>query len=336
MTPDLYHRGQIDKTPEPPTNTVGIDWLSMTSKEPTWEHTVRHNLARVCEGQAEIGHGRHNYTRSERWPCGATLFTGHKDSGGMLDLPGGACGILGGSVVVELMRGLLPQGRCTRLDIACDFYDTQARTLVSDALDSCRRGEFVGVRSFKHFSEGDVATPDESTGLYLGSTSSPRFVRIYDKGFEQGSQRGEWVRWEGQFRDDHADKAAHTIAAVVHEDWGLYARSIALHAVEFMSEPDETHNDRRDPVPWYADLVSDTLRIRTRMDPCSTTLDGFLGHSERTVMRTIKLAADLSGVSLLKALDLLFHNIQPTESTRKNPTVFLLAAHLRQLDMDTV
>jgi hypothetical protein len=249
----------------------------------------------------------------------------------MVDLPGDACEILGGKVVASFIRDLIPKGRCTRLDIACDYFGSDAASLLQNARDSCRRGEFVGVRTFKHFSEGDAKSPDESTGLYLGSTKSPRFVRIYDKGLEQGDRpRGEWIRWEAQLREDHADKAARTIAAF-GEDWGVVARSTALHAVEFLQDPDETNNDRREPVPWYARLVEDTLQFRTRLEPTSTTLDGFLGHAERSVFRTIKAAADRAGVPFVKALELLSVHTQPTDSTLKNPTVFLLANHLKSL-----
>lgn len=337
MTPDLYHRGQIDKTPEPPANTVGMDWLTITFKNAANAEAVRTHLARVCEGEAEVGHGRHNYTHSERWPCGATLYTGHKDSGAMLNLSGEACGILGGSLVFDLMRALLPLGRCTRIDLACDYYGPSAANLVQDALTSCRAREGVGFRKYYPFGVGDMDAPvsseEEITGIRLGSPTSPRFVRLYDKGVEQGTQsRGHWVRWEAQLRDDHADKSARLILAS-GDDWGSMARSIALHAVEFLSEPDETHNDRRHPVPWYAHLVEDTLNIRTRLEPSTTTLRGFLDYADRSVFRTIKAACQNAGLPFDKFIALLARDTQPTDSTWKNPTVFLLSDHLKALDL---
>lgn len=89
-------------------------------------------------------------------------------------------------------------GRLTRIDICAD--DLQGNFPVRLAQQWWEAGEFNArgqkpkARLYDDFNSGDGKT------LYVGSTSSEKQLRVYEKGRELGDPASEWVRYEGQFR----------------------------------------------------------------------------------------------------------------------------------------
>ena len=94
-----------------------------------------------------------------------------------------------------------PFAKITRCDLAHDFFD----------------GEYTPVQAYQSWQEGGFdnrARPrarlhgydwldDKRTGktFYVGTPSSSRLVRVYDKGCEQGDNTSPWVRFELQLRN---------------------------------------------------------------------------------------------------------------------------------------
>lgn len=329
MTPDLYHRGQIDNAPPEWADEVGIDWLSMTGPNEAWADRAEALLTEVCDGSPEPLGGRHNYRQRRRWPCGVSVLRGHTASGGMVEMPGGACGILGGRVVHEFMQRMLMGGRCTRIDLCRDFRSVEPLPILIDTVDSCRRGELPYGRKFKVFSEGDPLANEVLSGVYLGSSKSSRFVRLYDKGIESGTQApGSWIRWEAQLRGDHANNAACAVASV--EDWGQVAASIAMSVADFRVNNGDPHVDRRPRPEWFDRLCTGLDHIRPRVEKSKSTLEGFLRHGERSYLRTVVAASREAGLNPADVLAKLVRSVEPTDATYKNPSVYLLAERLRQ------
>lgn len=331
MTPGLYHRGQIDNAPPEWADDIGIDWLSLTGPDEAWADRAESLLATLCDGAPEPLPGRHNYRQRVRWPCGVSLLRAHTASGGMVEMPGGACGILGGRVVHQFMQEMLIGGRCTRIDPCRDFHSATPLTILHDVLASCDRRQLPHGRGYKEFYESDSLGNKALSGVYLGSSKSSRFIRVYDKGIETGTDTpGCWIRWETQLREDHANNAAFAIASV--DDWSNVAASIAMSVADFRVNNGDPHVSRRPRPQWYARLCDGLDYIRPRLNPSPSTLEGFRQHAERSVFRTIVAASREAGIDPKHALDILSRDVEPTEATYKNPTVYLLAQHLRRFN----
>lgn len=89
-------------------------------------------------------------------------------------------------------------GRLTRLDICAD--DVAGLYPVSLAQSWWASGEFDnrGQRPKARLYD-DLGSRDGKT-FYVGSASSERQLRVYEKGREMGDPDSEWVRYEAQFR----------------------------------------------------------------------------------------------------------------------------------------
>lgn len=334
MTPDVYHRGQNDKPTQEREDLIGIDWLSITGKSEYWAECALAVLTPACEGTPEVGRGRFNYREGLRWPCGVTMFRGHDASAGMVEIAGGACRRLGGKVLHQLGASLMMGGHCTRLDIRRDLIvppDGAERIgLIGDVVAACKAGELCRVRGFKTFEDRDALTQEvQGEGVYLGSTKSPRFVRVYDKGQEQETMpRGCWVRFEGQFREEFANVAAAEILG--NEDWGPIAAKFLLGVVDFRTEPSNPHLERRPLSPFWRDFCGSIVGVRTRLDPEPSSLPGFLKWHRRSIWPTIHAAAQQADATPGELVRFLMHGTTDTDAAWKNPITFELAAAFRE------
>jgi hypothetical protein len=150
--------------------------------------------------------GRHNYKTRLAWPSGVNLYLEHASSGGLVEITGGAAGILGGARLHHLLRQLLQGGRCTRIDLCRDLHFAEPSTLLRDALSSSRAGEHCHVRQYKVFHEGEHAHNEVLTGLYLGSPiigsivqsiiDHPKLVNAIAKAIGERLDPEEMVQWQ--------------------------------------------------------------------------------------------------------------------------------------------
>jgi hypothetical protein len=137
--------------------------------------------------------------------------------GVIVDLSGKACGALGDRLV-PFMAWCSERGKVRRLDLAID----DRRELVtyerlSEAIDS---GALVTRARGVHWIVGKDAATGERGGwtLYIGSRSSERCVRIYDKRAERLERAGvevgaPWIRVELEASGDYADALAREVLA---------------------------------------------------------------------------------------------------------------------------
>lgn len=151
--------------------------------------------------------------------CGSLRF--HSDIPGQkigVEFTGRELGVLRGMGAdpLEMLRwmGSVKGVKVTRLDLAVDYFGE------ADPLDLNRA-----------FLEGKLITParqvvphngkvkqgrefiDIDRGVYIGSRSSDRFLRVYDKRLEQGGSGEPWVRIELQLGGDRADRMAQLLGA---------------------------------------------------------------------------------------------------------------------------
>ncbi len=89
-------------------------------------------------------------------------------------------------------------GRLTRVDVAAD--DLHGLHPVRMAMEWLEAGEFdnrgqkVKRQLIDDFDDGDGKT------LNIGSRTSEKFMRVYEKGKELGDRESPWVRYEGEFK----------------------------------------------------------------------------------------------------------------------------------------
>lgn len=137
--------------------------------------------------------------------------------GVLVDLSGKACGALGDRLV-PFMAWCAERGKVRRLDLAID----DRRELVtyerlSEAIDT---GALVTRARGVHWIIGKDAATGARGGftLYIGSRSSERCVRIYDKAAERLERAGEvvagsWMRIELEATGHYADALAREVLA---------------------------------------------------------------------------------------------------------------------------
>lgn len=340
MTPALYHRGHSDKSP---TNEggisplirdeLGVDWVSLTGKTSAWLSRAEKAIKAICPSMPAPGHGRHNYKARLVWPEGVTIYFGHKDSSGMVEIGGGGCKRLGAERLMHIIHLLVPDGRCTRLDICRDLRaaeDEPSITLIDDIRDACGRGCLCYVRTVRDIRQRSAIDQTvQGEGVYLGSTQSPRFVRCYDKGLEQNVYGpGRWVRFEAQLRDDHADTTARVMCAA--KDWKVELASFLTGVVDFRDQPEVAHLARRPRCSFWERFCDSVRSARTRILPMTANLETWLMHLRRQYGGTLAAVAELAGCEISDVTAYVFNNSQPTDSARKNPVTIELAAAVRQ------
>lgn len=88
-------------------------------------------------------------------------------------------------------------GRLTRVDVAADDLDGEFPLTwamqIWEAGEFDNRGQRPKARHINDFGSGDGQT------FYVGSVSSEKQMRVYEKGKEQGDPESPWVRYEAQF-----------------------------------------------------------------------------------------------------------------------------------------
>jgi len=124
--------------------------------------------------------------------------------------------------------------RCTRIDVALDIID--GRNKVSNFQLACERAQCVTSSKTWRIMQGS----EGGHTLYVGSRSSERMVRVYDKKaqlaakYEQTSY-DNWVRIECEFK---GDKAKNLMRACSENDLIDVMTSHLIDAVDFPTIPE--------------------------------------------------------------------------------------------------
>lgn len=103
----------------------------------------------------------------------------------------------------------LREAKATRIDIAIDILNAPFSAV--EVKERLERGE--AVTPFKRWNEVKGGGTDTGYTLYVGSRSSAKSVRIYDKGAETGVPV-DWWRYEMVFTAERAVQAWGTIAGI--------------------------------------------------------------------------------------------------------------------------
>lgn len=303
-------------------NVVGLDWISMTfpgESEPRVHQTHRDWFG--FDDPGEWGSGFNFFDQALRFGDGASILRSADRAG--LIIPGSSMSPMTPHQRIGMLEDLIriPGSKVTRLDVALDYFDAP---FLSNAIESCKRGELQGAKTFTpipaYTADGDL------TGLTLylgkrGKKGSGRFLRLYDKGLETKTLgRGEWERWEIEMSRTVSDKVARSLVA--SQAWWETAAGVALGAVSF-EEADGTL------VEWFARMVEGIDGCRVTADRTASSLEGFVEWFERCAAPMLGAMVERSGLSLGEVLEELEVRMTPSVNALRSP---VLREFLSRLD----
>lgn len=325
---DFIGREKTEHLPD----EIGLDWVSITGYGAGWARSV---AKRLDEWEGERGRparGFQGYAAALSWPSGAMVLDGHLSGRPWLLMNGSACRNLGAMGVHAVCQVAMIGGECKRIDIRRDLHGRGIR-LIHDMIGACEARQLCLVKSWKVFPERDAATGALlGLGVYLGSTASMRFVRVYDKGLETGEKpEGCWVRYEAQLRDDYANEAAVEIFSAEFDGWAVAAFKRAVGVVDFRvgRVPGRSLEEFERP-RWWVEFLGGAEAVRARMEPMDVDVDRWVEAVRHQYGAVIVQAAREAGVDLAKAAELIIGGAVVTRGTLGNPIVPKLAAKLRR------
>jgi hypothetical protein len=200
-------------------------------------------------------------------------------------LPGQACELLG---VVDLVAAAVGcELTPTRLDVAWDVprevvTPAQVRDafLVGDVVSRIHRAEVEGrpgeIAGWSEHRNGEGHT------VYLGSRSSGRMLRVYDR-------RGP-TRVELEVKGDRAALLWGWLLEHAEADWSAAAMSHLRDFVDFRVQ-DSTEQCRRTLLPWWAGIVAGADRKALPISRKPVSLDGlgrWARHSLAAVLAVLE------------------------------------------------
>jgi hypothetical protein len=271
---------------------------------------------------------------------GATIYQGNSqgDDAWMLELPGSACAYLGPELWPLLRDLRAAGGACTRLDVRRDLQG-EGIDLIERCIASCERLELCRVRRFAPIYERDAATGRlTGHGVYLGSRASEQFIRVYDKGLEQGGPEfpaGHWVRFESQLRRDRAELAAvELIDRATPETWRERAGAILCGVVDFREVTGDPNLERRPRCRWWMEFIAGFGSCRPEQGRRRVQLEDRVSWLERAVVPSLQATAELLGPEWTpgQVLDVICTRRRFPEHARKDPVVLQAVDLIRELE----
>jgi hypothetical protein len=193
---------------------------------------------------------------------------GRPDMGLNVIYPGKSLSLLNWRDV--LRHSLEKEGRPTRIDLTVDVRNPEFD--LPYLYDHVVGGEIISsARNHRYITSSGGDT------LYVGSRTSEKMLRVYDKGAEQGGQPGVWFRVELEMKGNAArwaapvllDASAERVMAIItgffdapkHPGWVA-----AIHSA-IPAERIPSDKSRPDTEAWLMTLVAKTLAAAERRRP---------------------------------------------------------------------
>lgn len=294
----------------PDTNcSCGIDHLRLTGDHQTYGQ-AKYTWDQIW-GPTEL-EGRSTsswYSDSYVHPVSLSrLHTGHRttEGGWMIEMTGTGCSEFSNHrSILDAFTSLIhhPLIKPTRIDLAVDLYGP-CETYIEDMAQSGPHIQpTVQVDPIRKTQANQVI----NHGLQLGTRSSARYLRIYDKGLQSDTApQGQHIRWEAEFKKDAANSVLKFLA---NNPLDSTLRSLARGAIGHITGPGAK----------WADLIC-TAPIRPALHHRGESLAGYVAHLQNT-LATICYASQLSGLDPHDILDKLqvldLTRDYPKKSTRK-------------------
>ena len=195
---------------------AGIDWMTITTKDTKRFEEWTEAFALVASEEKARGHkwGSAHILGYKGESCGHA-FLGKRTDGAMVRLTSSAAQTYGHLFSPEACH-------VTRIDLQVTVqFDYPAQNFLKRAYDHAR------VQPVKNGRPPVYSLLENSLGgstIYVGSRSSMRYGRIYDKGEESGTELpGRMFRWELEIKDQLADQAVQMLAYSANPERQLLA-----------------------------------------------------------------------------------------------------------------
>jgi DNA relaxase NicK len=208
-----------------------------------------------------------------------------------LELTGNACDALEPDLLRKFLIHIKEEKKCrvSRLDLAWDGVDFTPLD-AKQAVDAGQIRSGINRKSLTYTVEPYASKEDGSLGttsLRLGSLSSERLMRIYDK-------RG-LVRVELQTRAKRAEKVAWDVLVQPIPDWPELAKSHLRDYIDF-------ENDGI-PLPWWQEFIDTTSRARlTVTDAREKELERLTDWLMKQVAPSYSAVIDVIGENMMDAM----------------------------------
>lgn len=211
--------------------TSGIDWMSFTDRLATIDKGyVAPPFVKHIDAMLETP--RFGYQRAVKFPQGLIImYDGSTAQMGQHYIySGGAINkLLGEGISPATVYGWHTEQahRCTRLDLAIDVYDDER--FLQDLADAVYLSQYKGTARSANIIHSPV---DGGMTIYMGSRTSAKFVRIYNKAVQMG-QEGHWTRIEVELKGDAARGVMRAINDGVNGDPSQIAQAVIKSVCDF-------------------------------------------------------------------------------------------------------
>ena len=265
---------------------VTIDWLSVTLEhENAYYMQKRFSFGnKIASGE---GKARFGYDVQDRYESGVTVMwsTKRADMGVHVVFTGSSLRWLTakGTSVLDVAKHMRDLGaRASRVDLAIDIFDSGLQQS-----DLCKpaRLPYKGKGRTPKFTQ--VGDEEDGWTLYIGSRSSEKFLRIYDKAKESKSEIKDWKRieieckgmvahWLGDALPEMDVSAVYQLTAQLCKtmvDFKVSQWTEALSSEEVaLSIPKKT---ARDTIGWLVNQVAPALAKCVLENPNYDVMDEF-------------------------------------------------------------
>ena len=259
--------------------TAQIDtiWLRGTGSQEKAAEIIR----AACVETPEPWRDKH-YEHRERFPSSAVDLKTRNYSNPdawSIAIPGLGCQFFGERlrrIVCDIINAT--GGTIARVDAAVDL-----RVSPDDSLESTFQELETVARDHSLRQASGINATDKGTTISFGSRASDRYVRIYDKGAEQGLEWWKWLRYEAEFKGDVA--MAMTFDLVTSEDWTELAQRAAKGAIPEFG----------DHFPRLASHLFDCEAYRPTISSHEVDLDKWIKTVQEQYGGRIQMMAEASG-----------------------------------------
>lgn len=270
-----------------------VDWL-------TWSFPVEVKgdvlafVAGMFGEPAPMDAGRNTYKSGLAWDTGASLLWSDGRSDACLSLNGDSLELCTVQAVYSLLVQLRRLGaKCTRVDLALDFYDRKLLPL-DEVYSSAESGNFAGfqkVRPLKEIKRTESGTEIVGQSVTFGNRGkqgSGRQVVIYDKEKESKGLTKS-TRWEARFYKERAEQAVEfLLIADGPGEFEKQVRRLAVGAVAFVDRSMGSGRlDRQEPLAWYSRLMAVVSKgVRLKLPRLRNPLQSSANYVGRAWVRT--------------------------------------------------
>ncbi|SDE61402.1 replication initiation factor domain-containing protein [Desulfuromonas thiophila] len=294
-THPLNTQTPTDKGSIPENNQIVIDWLEFTLPDDfrirERFRSLEHYLKTPGASFRDAPRGMHGYKKQIIYGKARILMDGSEGMGVHVILSGEALREMKNNPLDVLHWVLHHGGKVGRIDLALDNVTgelTLARInrAVRSGAVTCR------AKTYRRMESGLIST-GHVTGetLYFGSAKSDTQYRIYDKAAEQGLQ-GHWVRCEGQYRHENAQRVAQLIHDARFDVGSVYCGLLCGYLNVLSPSRTDTNKSRWKTAQWWLDLLAGAEKLKLAVPKKPPTLERSRRWLKKQVAPTIAMILD--------------------------------------------